>query len=245
MILGIMRRYSPAAGHLKGPSALQEQLEKVQIKQVLPMPSAPAVLLGNAEKMFLVFIGMPEAAALLREIRNEPADRPMTHDLVQSVFLGFDLAIRQIIVSKIVDNAFCATLILEQQVTDTNGDWVGRRNEVRIDARPSDCLVLALKNNADIFVTREVFDQVQDVSHIAFDEVSYGGGTSAMIEGLDVPFDTRATQVGEEGDTHDETLEEEATEDKSLGDKSIGDKSLEDESLEDGEEKEKDHEDQE
>ncbi|MEM7236002.1 MAG: bifunctional nuclease domain-containing protein, partial [Planctomycetota bacterium] len=44
------------------------------------------------------------------------------------------------------------------------GDWVGRRNEVRIDARPSDCLVLALKNNLNVYVAEEVFSQVQDVS---------------------------------------------------------------------------------
>ena len=57
-------------------------------------------------------------------------------------------------------------MILEQKVKEQNGDWSGRRNEVRIDARPSDCLVLALKNKSDLYVTEDVFEQVQDFSEM-------------------------------------------------------------------------------
>ncbi len=184
-----------------------DNLEKVEIKRVMPTASAPAVLLGNERKTFLVFIGFAEAAALMRELKSEPADRPMTHDLIQSLFLGFDLSIRKIIVSKIVDNAFCATLILEQKITDASGDWVGKRNEVRIDARPSDCLVLALKNRTDIYVTEEVFEQVQDISHIALDET-----ISISMEGIgESPFGDRKGDLP--GPAEEEEEEDESNED--------------------------------
>ncbi len=141
---------------------MTEELLSVEIKKVVgPTPNGAAVLLGNDEKTFVIFIGFYEAAALLRELKEEQPARPLTHDLLHSVFLGFDLAIQKIIVSDIVDNAFCATLILEQRVGQPAD---GLRNEVRIDARPSDCMVLAVKNDADIYVTREVFDQVRDFS---------------------------------------------------------------------------------
>ena len=150
---------------------MPEGLEKVEIKKVIgPTSAGAAILLGNEAKTFVVFIGFHEAAAVVRELKEEPSPRPLTHDLIQSVFLGFDLRIKQIVVSDIVDNAFCATLILEQRVSEENGEWVGRRNEVRIDARPSDCLVLALKNKSEIYVTREVFDQVQDFSQLSQEE---------------------------------------------------------------------------
>jgi bifunctional DNase/RNase len=186
------------------------ELEKVTIKRIIgPTPSGAAILLGNEKKTFVVFVGFYEAAALLREINHEKPARPMTHELIQNVFLGFDLKVKQVIVSSIVDNTFCATLIMEQQVTDGDGEWVGKRNEVRIDARPSDCLVLALKNAVDIFVTREVFEQVQDVSHMAD---AMGGGEASKPESLDIP-----DFLGEEFDLEDEETEEEGEDDEGEG----------------------------
>ena len=149
-----------------------EDLITVEIQKIVgPTPHGAAVLLGNQEKSFVVFIGQSEAHALRRETEGERTERPMTHDLLQSVLLGFDVSIRQIVITQILDGAFCATLILEQQVADKEGEWAGRRNEVRIDARPSDCFVLALKTGTKIEVTREVFDQVADVSHLQAEDL--------------------------------------------------------------------------
>lgn len=169
----------------EGP-LVSEALRKVSIKRVVgPTPNGAAVFLGNDEKTFVIFIGYYEAMALLRELKNEDTPRPLTHDLLQSVFLGFDVVIKQIIVSDIIDDAFCATLILEQKVSETNGQWAGRRNEVRIDARPSDCFVLALKNRSDLYVTDKVFDRVQDFSNLNDDESELAswmsGGFSAIV----------------------------------------------------------------
>ena len=145
-------------------------LEKVSIKRIIgPTPSGAAVLLGNEKKTFVVFIGFYEAAALIREINKEVPARPLTHELIQNVFIGFDVEVSQLVISSIIENTFCATLILRQRVRDENGATLPGRNEVRIDARPSDCFVLALKNKVDIHVTSEVFEQVPDVSNMAED----------------------------------------------------------------------------
>lgn len=144
----------------------------VKIQRVIgPTPNGAAVLLGNEEKTFVIFIGFYEAAALIREINNEVTARPLTHELVQNVFLGFDIKVKNVVISAIIDNTFCSTLVLQQEVGEgaDGGEWDGKRNEVRIDARPSDCLVLALKSKVDILVSDEVFSQVQDVSQMAED----------------------------------------------------------------------------
>lgn len=142
-----------------------EELEKVTIRRIIgPTPQGAAVLVGNDKKTFAVFVGPYEAAAMVREINHEKLPRPLTHELVQSVFLGFEIGVKQVIVSDLADQTYFATLVLEQRIKGEDGAPTGQRNEVRIDARPSDCFVLALKNNADIFVTRDVFDQVEDVS---------------------------------------------------------------------------------
>ena len=164
------------------------ELIKVEIKRVIgPTPSGAAVLLGNAHKTFVVFVGFYEAAALIREMNDEKPPRPLTHELLQNVFIGFGVDVKQLVISSIIENTFCATLILQQTMTDQNGDGIGRRNEVRIDARPSDCLVLALKNKVDIYVSEEVFNQVQDVSKMTA-EVE-GNLVGMSMEELD--FDLR------------------------------------------------------
>jgi bifunctional DNase/RNase len=177
------------------------ELEKVKIRRIIgPTPSGAAVLLGNEKKTFVVFVGFYEAAALVREINDETPARPLTHDLMQSVFLGFDVEVKQVIISTIIENTFCATLILQQRLTEAEAEsehWVGRRNEVRIDARPSDCLVLALKNKVDICVTREVFDQVQDVSNMATEGGEEGDLT---MESLEFEFNPKLSFVQESFD---------------------------------------------
>ena len=189
------------------------QLEKVKIKRIIgPTPSGAAVLLGNEKKTFVVFVGFYEAAALIREINHEVPARPLTHELIQNVFLGFDIEVKHVVISTILENTFCATLILDQRLQAGKEDWNARRNEVRIDARPSDCFVLALKNKVDIFVTREVFDQVQDVSKMTEEvEGTLAGGQLGSLGEME--FDLRtgeeeAHKAGE-GEGGEASLEDE------------------------------------
>ena len=163
------------------------ELQKVKIKRIIgPTPSGAAVLLGNDAKTFVVFVGFYEAAALIREINKEVPARPLTHELIQNVFLGFDVTVKQVIISTIIENTFCATLILQQGNGNGNGEMT-TRSEVRIDARPSDCFVLAMKNNVDLFVTQEVFDEVQDVTKMT-DEVESNLAAGQLGPGVSTPF---------------------------------------------------------
>ena len=172
--------------------------EKVKIRRIIgPTQNGAAVLLGNDKKTFVVFVGLYEAAAILREINHEVPARPLTHELIQSVFLGFDVEVKKVVISSIIENTFCATLILQQKVVDGTGEWSGRRNEVRIDARPSDCLVLALKSQVDIFVASEVFEQVQDVSKMT------GELEAGQIPGMslgEIDMDLHADTEGDDSD---------------------------------------------
>lgn len=143
-----------------------EGFERVEVKKVAgPIEGGAAVFLGNERKTFVIFVGIFEATAILKEIQNQRSPRPLTHDLIHSILLGFDVVVKEVRISKLVENTFCATLILEQQLTGENGEFSGRRNEVRIDARASDSIVIALKEGADIWVANEVLEAVDDVGH--------------------------------------------------------------------------------
>jgi bifunctional DNase/RNase len=183
-------------------------MEKVQIKKVIgPTDHGVAVLLGNEKKTFVIFIGLNEGAAIIRELRGERAQRPLTHDLLDYVFAGFSIEIRRIIISSIVDNTFYATLILEQKVVGDGGEWTGKRNEVRIDARPSDCLVLALKEKKEIFIEDEVFQAVTNIDG-ELEKFQKGFQKPSMGEGIEEELDL-PTESEDEPSDEDEDEEEE------------------------------------
>lgn len=209
-------------------------LEKVKIKRIIgPTPSGAAVLLGNDKKTFVVFVGFYEAAAVIREINHEVPARPLTHELIQNIFLGFDLEVKHVIVSAILENTFCATLILQQKVENGKPEFQGKRNEVRIDARPSDCFVIALKNKVDIFVTEEVFEQVQDVSKMTEEvEGSLAGGQLGAGTLGEIEFDLPAGEAELSEESAGDETEREA-EDSFLGEDSEDDSDEEDDDEED------------
>ena len=185
-------------------SLSEENLVRVDVKRVAgPIEGAgAAVFLGNETKTFVIFVGLFEASAIVKEMHSQKSARPLTHDLLGTVFLGFDIEVRRVVISEIIENTFCATLILEQKVSDENSEWVGKRNEVRLDARASDSIVIALKAQCPLHVTRQVFDQVEDLSA----QLQPGGETGenldiGELDLGDLDFDL---SLGEESEDEDD-----------------------------------------
>jgi hypothetical protein len=189
-----------------------EELEKIAIKRIIgPTPQGAAVLIGNEKKTFAVFVGPYEAAAMVREINKERLPRPLTHELLQNIFVGFDVKVKKVIVSDLADQTYFATLVLEQQLRGPDGKLSGQRSEVRIDARPSDCFVLALKNGTDIFVTKEVFAQVEDVADQPAQFFGLGPSGGSGVEIPDGLGDELEKALGDEEADLDENQNDKET----------------------------------
>jgi len=110
-----------------------------------------------------VFVGFYEAAAIIRRsiMRSQ---RGPTHESSKRL-PWLDLEVKHVIISAMfLENTFCATLILQQKFPD--GKPSGRGTVTRYESTPgpATCFVIALQNKVDVFVTEEVFEQVQDVS---------------------------------------------------------------------------------
>ena len=132
-----------------------------EIQRIVGNPKSQfAVVLSTAEKNFLIFVGQMEAIAIFRSLGEQPTDRPMTHDVVCSLLLAFDIEVLRIAISSLSNGIFCATLQLTQESSAVEGS----RSEVRLDLRASDAIVLALKTETPLFVSRAVLDEVDDVS---------------------------------------------------------------------------------
>ena len=107
----------------------------------------PIVLLKTQDgNIFLpIWIGHPEAAAILMKLQGTPTPRPMTHDLVTSMLGELNAKVEKIAVTELRDNTFFASITLA-----ING------REMEIDSRPSDALALAVRSGAPIFAAEDV-----------------------------------------------------------------------------------------
>jgi bifunctional DNase/RNase len=112
-------------------------------------PQAVVFLSDNGERMVPIYIGPAEAISIDIALRKETTPRPMTHDLVKSIMDNCGIGIDRIIIDDLDEQVFYARLMLR------NG---GR--EIEIDARPSDCIALAVRSEARIFIEQGILDKV-------------------------------------------------------------------------------------
>jgi len=144
---GAAAKFSPAAA----PST--DLLIEVHVYSLVidPASQQPVVsLVDSAEKRaFPIWIGFSEARAIHSELQGLENLRPLTHDLLARIIEKFDGKIQRVIITHVKDNVFYATLVAQKDET-----------LIEIDARPSDSIVLALKANAPIYITRSLFEKM-------------------------------------------------------------------------------------
>ncbi len=114
--------------------------------------SYTVVILGNDEKRFAIYTDPLVGKVLQTYLTSTEKPRPLTHDLMNMMLSGLETKVLQVVISELQDTVYYARLFLEQQKN-------GLRHIIEIDARPSDCLSLALMHHAHIYCTRNVFEK--------------------------------------------------------------------------------------
>ena len=112
-----------------------------------PVTNMPIVVLKDVggDTVLPIWVGVYEANAIALEIEKVTTPRPMTHDLIKNILIGFDTHVHKIVVSELRDDTFFAVI------------WMEREGKViSIDSRPSDALAVALRVDCPIFVDEEV-----------------------------------------------------------------------------------------
>jgi bifunctional DNase/RNase len=138
---------------------MKNDVVPVQIRGILPANSGCALFVGNDEKVFVINVEPNMGAIIGMFLRETPKERPLTHDLMQSVFKGFGITVERVIITELRNSTYFARLILQQQNELA-------RKIVEIDARPSDCLALATAQKRPIYVASALFEQVEDMSEV-------------------------------------------------------------------------------
>jgi len=103
----------------------------------------------NGERKLPIVIGAFEAQSIAIALEKDISPpRPLTHDLFKNFSDRYDIAVKQVIIHKLVDGVFYASLICERDA-----------KEEIIDARTSDAIALALRFSAPIFTYKNILEK--------------------------------------------------------------------------------------
>jgi uncharacterized protein len=133
---------------------VEETVELIPIKfeKLMQSRSYACVVLGAEEKKFAIYTDPPSGKSMQLFLAGTEKQRPQTHDLMTRMFRGLEIKLKQVVIYDVQDTIYFARLFLEQQ----RGELL---HVVEIDARPSDCITLALIHRAPIYCTRGVWEK--------------------------------------------------------------------------------------
>ena len=131
-------------------------LVELSIRSVTPAGSGYAVFLRGGGKTFVIYVDGEVGSAISLYRTGAPRPRPLTHDLLHSILKGLEIDVERVVINDLRDNTFFARLFLQD-----NG--AGGKRIFEIDARPSDCLAVALLSGAKIYAAPHVVEAVSDV----------------------------------------------------------------------------------
>ena len=103
----------------------------------------------NSEKVIPIFIDYLQAQSMATALFNYKMGRPLTHDLINSIFKNCNIRLVNIIIDNVHLDTYYSKLVI-----DHNG------KNIFIDARPSDAIALALRFQASIFIEEHVIEKV-------------------------------------------------------------------------------------
>jgi len=153
----------------------------------------------DSDRFLPIWIGAPEAEAIVLRLQDAKYPRPQTHDLLRNLIEQFGARVLHILVNDLKEDTFFAHIVLE-----VNGETV------EIDSRPSDAIALAVRTSAPIYAEDAVLDEgaikLEDESDLGAEGAESGGEARPVdpaelerlgafkdfIEGLDLSdFDER------------------------------------------------------
>ena len=136
------------------------ELIPLSFQKILQSRSYTVMILGTDEKQFAIYAEPQVGHHLQFQIAHAHPTRPSTFDLIKETFDGLGAKILQVVINDVQDTTYFARLFLEQTIGD-------QKQILEIDARPSDCVILALTHKIPIFCTRDVLNRTIAVTDSA------------------------------------------------------------------------------
>ena len=138
-----------------------------------PRNMSPIILLRDPEERnFLpIWIGMFEAAAIAMELQEFKPPRPMTHDLLVGILDVLGIIVDRVVITEIKDDTFYSSIELlvpkkrpAQEDVEGNKEVSDDMELIKLDARPSDAIAIAVRTDSPIFVSEQVMFKAKMVN---------------------------------------------------------------------------------
>jgi bifunctional DNase/RNase len=124
-------------------------MELVGVRLQLPTNTPVVLLRESAGPRFVpIWIGAVEATAIAYALEGIVPQRPLTHDLLETVIEALGATVERVVITELRDAVFYADLVLNR-----DGD------EIRVSSRPSDALALVARTGAPVYASPQVLEE--------------------------------------------------------------------------------------
>jgi bifunctional DNase/RNase len=103
---------------------------------------------ADSQMVIPIVIGSTEAMSIYVELTGERAPRPLTHDLLKNILDHFESQVEEVRIVDLKDGIFFAELVIKMD-----------ERELRLDARPSDSIALALRYKAPVLMAEAILKE--------------------------------------------------------------------------------------
>ena len=155
------------------------ELIRVEPIALLPTQAGCAVFLGDENKVIVFYIDPSIGASINSILAKAEPPRPLTHDLFTQTLEAFGAEVLHTTIVDVQGEVFYSRLYIKAE------NEIMERKIVELDARPSDCIAMAVRQQAPIFVVPEVWERLEDDSETLSDlrnQPSEIGGYGLEIE---------------------------------------------------------------
>lgn len=137
-----------------------KDLIRVEPIALLPTQAGCAVFLGDGAKAIVFYIDPGVGASINASLSGQLPPRPLTHDLFLLTLETFGAKVSRAVIVRMEQEIYYARLILEAE------NEIMERKIVELDARPSDCLALVVRCGAPLYVVKDLWDRLEDMTGV-------------------------------------------------------------------------------
>lgn len=135
---------------------MPSDLLTVNFHKIMQSKFYTVFILSCLDKRFAIYTDPKVGQNIQTFLAEKPRPRPHTYDLINHLLKGLDIHLLQTVIYDVQDTVYFSRLFVEQQIDD-------KKHLLEIDARPSDCLSLALMNNIPIFCKKDILDKIINI----------------------------------------------------------------------------------
>lgn len=130
---------------------MTSELIPVTLTKIMQSESYTVIVLGDEKKKFAIYTEPQVGKCLQILLTQSKRGRPTTFDFLSNILKGGDLHPLQIVIENVEDTTYFARLFLQSRSGETT-------TIIEVDARPSDCIPLALMHNTPIYCRKHMLE---------------------------------------------------------------------------------------